>query len=445
MATIQPFRGVRFNPHKVPDLSAVISQPYDRVRYGLQDKYYELSLYNIVRVIKGKELDTDLPDRPGGPNVYTRARAYYDLWRVEEVLVREGKPALYAYHQTFAATGRTRTRKGFVAAFKLSTFDEGIVLPHERTHAGPKVDRLRLLRATEVNLGQIFTLYPDPENKVSAILDNAVGEREPDVEAIEMHEEGVRQRLWVITDAAAIRAVQEEMSPKRNLIIADGHHRYETALNYRDEMRAQHPDAPKDVAFNYRMATFVSTDDPGLVILPTHREVHSFPQVTGDDILARAAPTFEVTSVDNLDTCFTRMRAGESQHAFGLYVDGRYHVLLLKNPQVIEQWIADARSLAWKSLDVSIAHKILLGRVIGLPAEAMEAGVNLRYHRDPLLPVENVDAGRANFVLFLNPTRIDQVKDCAERGEKMPQKSTDFYPKMITGLAMMPVDAQERI
>ena len=445
MATIKPFRGVRFNPHRISDLSLVVSQPYDRVRYGLQEEYYDLSPYNIVRVIRGKELPADVPDQLEGPNVYARARAYYDLWHAEEVLVQEEKAALYVYHQTFTIDGETRTRKGFVAAFELSAFDRGIVLPHERTHAGPKVDRLRLLRALQVNMGQIFVLYPDPENSVSATLDAVIAGREPDIDVVEMFESGVQQQLWVVSDQAPIRAVQQEMAPKENLIIADGHHRYETALSYRDEMRTRHRDAPANAAFNYRMVGLVSMDDPGLVILPTHREVFDYPQVTGDEVLARIESTFEVIPVADLNECLAQMRTNEPRHAFGFYGDGNYNVLVLKRPDLIEQQITEDRSLSWKSLDVSIAHKILLESIVGLSEQAIENQANLRYHRDPLLAVQNVDSGNGNFVFLLNPTRVIQVKACAEQGEKMPQKSTDFYPKMITGLTMMPVGAQERI
>jgi uncharacterized protein (DUF1015 family) len=445
MANIKPFRSVRYHPAKVPDLSRVIAQPYDRIRYGLQERYYELSPYNVVRLTRGKELPTDLPERLAGPNVYTRAKAYYGLWHVEEVLVRDPEPALYVYHQTYSVAKRTQTRRGVVAALELSHFGEGIVLPHERTHAGPKIDRLRLLHTLGVNLGQVFVLHSDPANRVGAILEQAIAGREPEVDVAEMYESDVQQRLWVVIDRAAIEAVQEEMSAKRNLIIADGHHRYETALTYRDEMRGRHPGAPAEAAFNYRMVCLVGMDDPGLIILPTHREVFDHPGVAPDEILRRAAGAFEVLPVPDIGACFAAMAEREREHAFGLYAGGSYCVLVLRDAGLIEAWIEDARSPAWKSLDVTIAHRIILERLAGLPAEAVEAEAHVRYHRDPLLPVENVDHGRGDFCLFLNPTRIDQVKACAAQGEPMPQKSTDFYPKMVSGLTMMAVGAEDRL
>ena len=268
MAKIVPFRGIRYNPHKVGDLSKVVCQPYDRVRYGLQEQYYDLHPYNIVRITKGLEFDDDMVDN----NVYTRARDYYHTWLDAGYLLRDPEPTFYVYHQTFTLPdGSELTRKAFIGALELVEFKEGIVLPHERTLSGPKVDRLNLMRATEANFGQIFMLYPDAENRINALFDDAITGRKPDADVRELFEKDVRQQVWVVSDPAVIARVEAEMAPKRGLIIADGHHRYETALNYRDEMRQKVPGAPPDAGFNFRMMTLVSMDDPGLTILPTHR------------------------------------------------------------------------------------------------------------------------------------------------------------------------------
>lgn len=436
---------MRYNPGKIRDPSQVVSQPYDRIGPALQGRYYDLSPYNVVRLIQGKTLPTDAPDRLGGPNAYTRAKAYYDLWRIEEVLVREERPALYVYHQTYLVGGALKTRKGLIAALEPSPFDQEIVLPHEQTYSGPKVDRLRLLRTLQVHTGQIFLLYPDPGNSIDLLLDQAVSDRDPDLDLTELFEKDVQQRLWVVTDPATIDAVRELMAPKKNLVIADGHHRYETALNYREEMRQKHPGAPPDAAFHYCMATLVSMDDPGLVILPTHREIYGLPQLTGSDVLIQAAPAFDVIPVEDMASCFAEMEAGKTRHAFGFYAAGQYAVLALKTPDLIDQWIAQDRSLTWRSLDVTILHKILLEGIMGLSAQVAEEQAHLRYHRDPSAAVENVISGEGNCVFFLNPTQVSQVKACAEEGERMPQKSTDFYPKMISGLTIMPAGAHETL
>ncbi len=438
MAVIRPFRGVRYNPAEISDLSQVISQPYDRVRHGLQDKYYDQSPYTIVRIIKGKEQEGDGPDE----NVYTRGQSYYQTWLQKGMLMRENVPALYVLHQTVTLPdGSVKTRKGLIAALELSRFDEGVVLPHERTHSGPKVDRLNLLRATQVNFGHIFMLYPG--DRINELLGAAV-ENQSGFELREMFENDVLQQFWPVTDPGVIEQVVEEMAPKRNLIIADGHHRYETALNYRDEMREQHPDAPANADFNYRMVTMVSMDDPDLVILPTHRLIHTYDRMAGPEALERAAEYFEVTPVDDRAALEAALaEATPERPRFGLY-DGSYTVLTLRGPEVMARALPE-RDPAWRMLDVSILHELFIEQVLGIDKEAVERKENIEYLRDSQMGYDAVDQGEAQFLLVLNPTRMEQVRACTTAGEKMPQKSTDFFPKVISGLVMMPVGAEERL
>lgn len=442
MAKIAPFRGIRYNANKVDDLSKVVSQPYDRVRYGLQDEYYDLHPYNIVRIIKGREQQGDQPD---GENVYTRARDYYRTWLDAGYLLRDPEPGFYVYHQTFTLpNGKELTRKAFVAALELAEFDEGLVLPHERTHSGPKVDRLNLLRATATNFGQIFMLYPDAENRINALFDAAIADRLPGADVQELFEQDVRQQLWTVTDSKVIEAVVAEMSPKRGLIIADGHHRYETALNYRAEMRKQHPDAPADAGFSYRMVTLVSMDDPGLTILPTHREMHDYKAKTTDQILKDAAEYFEVTAVADRPALESALAEETSaDRRIGFY-DGGYYLLRLKSPEIMAR-VAPDRIEEWRLLNVSILHELLIERVMGISKERVAAKANIEYHRDLDLAITKVDEGQAQCVYIMNPTRMPEVKACSIAGEKMPQKSTDFYPKVITGLVAMCVAADEQL
>ena len=442
MATIRAFCGVRYNPAHVPDLSAVVCQPYDRVRYGLQDKYYDLHPYNMVRITKGKAHPDDVPE---GDNVYARAHDYYQAWLDAGYLLRDGEPAFYVYRQTFTLPDGTElTRSAFIGALELVEFEAGIVLPHERTLSGPKVDRLNLMRATAVNFGQIFMLYPDPENRVNAIFEAATAGRPADIDVREMLEKDVRQQVWAVTDPEVLAQVMGEMAPKEGLIIADGHHRYETALNYRDEMRQQHPDAPPDAGFNFRMVTLVSMDDPGLTILPTHREMNNYRLKSTDQILADAAEYFEVTPMADREALQAAMvETGPTDRRIGFY-DGRYYLLRLRNPEVMDR-IVPEREREWRLLDVSILHELLIERVMGLSKEQVEAKENIDYHRDLELAMERVDQGEAQCVFIMNPTRMAEVKACSNKGEKMPQKSTDFYPKVITGLLAMPVGEKERI
>jgi len=438
MATIKPFRGTRYNPQTVEDLSHVISQPYDRVRHGLQDKYYDQSPYNVVRIIRGKETPEDSNEN----NVYTRAREYYDAWLDEGVLMREDQPALYVLRQSFTLPDGTRkTRQGLVTAFQLSPFDEGVVLPHERTHSGPKVDRLNLMRATEVNFGHIFMLYSG--DRINQLLNDATGSTEG-LEAHDLFEQDVLQEFWPITDPEVIEGVVEEMAPKRNLIIADGHHRYETAINYRDEMREKHPDAPSNAGFNFRMVTMVSMQDPGLVILPTHRLIHSYGKMSATEILETAKETFSLIQLDGRDELEAALDEATPDHPrFGFY-NGGFTVLELRDPDVMDR-LLPGRDPAWRMLDVSVLHEVLIQRVMGISEEAVERKENIEYLRDPQMGYDAVDAGEAEFLFVLNPTRMEQVRACTAAGEKMPQKSTDFYPKVISGMVMMPIGVEERL
>jgi uncharacterized protein (DUF1015 family) len=438
MATIRPFQGVRYNPERIDDLSAVISQPYDRVRHGLQDKYYERSPYNVVRIIKGKEK----PGDDGAQNVYTRARRYYDSWLDEGVLMREDTPAFYVLRQNFTLPdGTQKSRQGLIAAFQLSPFDEGIVLPHERTHSGPKVDRLNLMRATEVNFGHIFMLYPG--DRINELLDGAV-EGAPGFELHELFEKDVTQQFWAVTDPDVLAAVVEEMAPKQSLIIADGHHRYETALNHRDEMREKHPDAPPDAGFNYRMVTLVSMTDPGLVILPTHRLIHSYGKMSGAQILEKAKEFFEVISVDGRAGLEEALNEATPEQPRAGFYDGSHTVLQLKSADVMDR-LLPGRDPAWRMLDVSVLHELLIERVMDISKEAVERKESIEYLRDPQMGYDAVDGGEAEFLFVMNPTRMEQVRACTAAGEKMPQKSTDFYPKVISGLVMMPIGVEERL
>lgn len=437
MANVKPFRGIRYNPKKISELQTVVSQPYDRISVELQSRYYQLSDYNITRIIQGKGYDGD---QPAGPNVYTRAREYFQKWMDEGILMREDEPAYYLYEQHFEVDGQSYVRTGIIAAVELTEFDEGIILPHERTHRGPKEDRLRLLQTLEVNAEQIFMLYPDPENRVNRLLRKAVGERSPDIDVVEqLYESDVQQRVWVITDSETIEAVQEAMAPMRNLIIADGHHRYETALNYRNAQRQANPDVPADAPFNYIQATLVSMNDPGLVVLPTHREICNFTANDVRTVLNRAEAYFEIKPVDDLETCL--QAAHSAPHSYGFYGGSEigFQVLNLKSDDLIDQLIPGDQSYEWKSLTVTVLHKILLEQVTEVPVQGIEDKSMVRYHRDPREAISNVDRGEGNFVFFLGPTRMNHIRAIAANGEKMPQKSTDFFPKVISGLTLMPV------
>ncbi len=379
MANIKPFRGIRYDQARIDSISNVISQPYDRIRYGLQEQYYALSDYNIARIIKGVEYDSDTETE----NVYTRARAYLDRWLAEGILVREDQPAYYVYHQTFPLpSGESITRKAFISAIELSGFDKGIVLPHEKTHAGPKVDRLKLTRATEAYFGTIFMLYPDQDNQIDGIFDRAIN-RPPDIEARELHENDVLHQVWVVTDPDVLKQVTDTMAPKTKLIIADGHHRYETALTYQAEQNQAHPEAPDDAGFNYCMVALVSQSNPGLTILPTHRLIFDFPGTSSQEVLEKARDYFEITELPDRIALENKLIEAENQIGWiGFVHQDGFYLLKLNQPQIMKD-LAPDRVQAWRDLDVSILHQLLLEKILGVDPSAIDNLENINYLREP--------------------------------------------------------------
>ncbi len=433
MAIIRPFRGLRYNPQR-NNLSEVITMPYDRIHEAEQAKYYDLSPYNFARIIQGLRQ----PDTPEN-NVYTRARCYMQTWLTEGVMMREAQPVIYVLEQHFSTPdGQTHVRRGFTAALELTRFDEGVILPHERTLSGPKADRLKLTEVTETAWGHIFILYPDDENRINALLQPFLDTHEPFILREQVIEPTVEQRFWAVDDPQIVDAVTEAMSPKVNLIIADGHHRYETALNYRDEMRRRFPDRPPTAAFNYVMATFVSMSDPGLVILPTHRLIHSYAKMSGAELKEAVKPYFEVREMPDRETMMAEMaQATPEQPRFGFY-NGSYALLTLKSLDTMAE-LTPNRDPNWRALDVAILHEVIIEHVMGLSKESIARKENLDYLRDPTPGYEAVERGTANFLFLLNPTRMAHVRACTGAGEKMPQKSTDFYPKIVSGLVSLPL------
>jgi len=430
--TIKPFRGLRYNPDEFCDLSEVITLPYDRIHEAEQAQYYDLSPYNFVRIIQGIR-EPDEEDN----NVYTRARGYMLNWLAEQALIRDPAPALYVLEQRFVTPdGVEHTRRGLTAALKLTTFDEGVVLPHERTLSGPKVDRLNLTEATQACWGHIFMLYPDDERTINDLLQPFLDTHIPAIVRDRVIEPDVEQAFWVVNDATVIAAVTEAMKGNGPLIIADGHHRYETALNYRTRQRAENPDAEIDAAFNYVLVTMVSMSDPGLVVLPTHRLIHSYTGMNSKALREALTPYFTIESGLTLgDLRDALADATPEQPRFGLY-DGDYTLLTLNSLTTMAELLPE-RDANFRALDVTVLHELIIEKTMGLSKESVARKENLSYLRDPHPGFEAVDKGEANFIFLLNPTRIEQVRACTAAGERMPQKSTDFFPKVLGGLVAL--------
>lgn len=431
MAHIEPFRALRYDPTRV-SISQVVTQPYDKITPAMQDGYYNASPNNLVRVILGKEHAGD----HNGENKYSRAAQSFQEWRRQGIFLQDAQPSLYAYIQRFTVPGGNTEleRRGVIALGRIEDYSAGVVFRHEQTLAKPKADRLELLRATRAHFGQLFMLYSDPAAEIDGLL---APTGKPDLET--QDEYGVWHRVWRVSDPALVKLVQTKMQDK-NLIIADGHHRYETALNYRNERRAAAGAAANPAADPYElvMMTLVNMDSPGLVILPTHRVVHGLPSFSSDEFRQKASAYFSMeeveTSVDAARAAVILREAGRMGTTLLAVTADR--IFLLARPKACPCEIFTGWSLRQQALDVVQLHKCVLEGVLGISEEAIRDQKNVRYIRDIGEAMAQVRNGSANVAFLMNPARMGQVRDIAFAGEVMPQKSTDFYPKLLTGLTI---------
>jgi uncharacterized protein (DUF1015 family) len=433
MADIRAFRAYRYDLGRVGTLSDVVAPPYDVIDAGLQQALYARSPYNVIRLILNKEEPSDSEAN----NRYTRAARCLHDWQQDDILVQDSARALYVYHQEFAVEGRRYIRRGFMARVRLERFGEGRIFPHEETMAGPKADRLKLMRATAMNLSQIFGLYPDAEGTVQAQLDAAVARSLP-LEAVDHL--GVVSRLWPVTDQHVVSAVTGLMGP-RPVFIADGHHRYETALRYLDERRAAGEVHDVEAPVNFVLMMLVSMSDPGLIILPTHRLVGGLPELTAGPLRELLQPHFDVETVGQgeqgaRDT-WELMEADGRQDllGFGTVADGTWLTARLRTPEAMTA-LAGQHSPAWRGLAVSVLHELVLGRLL---PEALGCQPECRYVH-LLGEVQGaVDARQCQLAVLVPPARMEHVEQIAGNLEKMPPKSTYFYPKLLSGLVFNPL------
>ncbi len=440
MAEILPFRALHYDPHNVPDLGAVVTQPYDKISPEMQARYYGLSPYNLVRIIKGRAL----PDDAAANNVYTRAASDFQNWIKSGVLVSESQPAIYPYYQDYEVPGQPglrKERRGFIALLRLEDYSAGVVHRHEETLSGPKADRRELLKATRAHYGQIFMLYSDPTGAIEDLLAGpATGQ--PWEQATD--EFGTRHTAWRIADPYIIAGVTAAMRDKQ-LVIADGHHRYETALAYRNDCRAAgHTDGRAD----YVMMTFVRTETDGLTILPTHRLVHSLADFDWTKFAAAARAIFdwEDVAVSGPASAWAGQflpalqEAGRERPAMGVYAGpGKLVLLRLRADFDLNGALADVAPTL-RGLNVVLLHRLVLERLLGITLQAVREEKNLAYFRDPAPACEEVDKGRGQIAFLLNPTPVAAVYANALADCPMPQKSTDFYPKLLSGITIYWLD-----
>jgi uncharacterized protein (DUF1015 family) len=448
MAHVAPFRALRYDPKRVA-LTEVVTQPYDKITPEMQERYYRASPHNLVRIILGKQESRDNPQR----NVYSRAAASFQDWRRQGVFLQDAQPSLYLYTQRFMAPGSRieYERRGVIGLGRLEDYTAGVVFRHEQTLAKPKADRLELLRATRAHFGQLFMLYSDPAGELDNLLSRSDA---PDIEVRD--EYGVQHRVWRISEPSLVGLIRGKMKDK-NLIIADGHHRYETALAYRDERRAAASGSARtvprersltepmlrdmkseDVPYEMVMMTFINMEGPGLVVLPTHRVVHGLASFSSVGLRAGLHAYFTVEEVDpTIEASQATEMLREAGHiGTALLAVTADAALLLHSPKAAGSQLFTGLSARQQALDVVQLHKCVLEGVLGLSEEAIRNQQNLTYKRDAAEALLQVRSGGANAAFLMNPVRIEQVRDIAFAGEVLPQKSTDFYPKLLSGLTI---------
>jgi uncharacterized protein (DUF1015 family) len=439
MAHITPFRALRYDPARVA-ISAVATQPYDKITPEMQARYYAASPYNLVRIILGKRNATD----SAKDNPYTRAAEFFRDWRAKGIFLQDPKPSIYRYTQRFTVPGTKSEleRKGFIALGKVEDYSSGVVFRHEETLAKPKADRLDLLRATRALFGQIFMLYSDPGSQIENALSKT---GRPDLELRDEYE--VLHQVWRVSEPEILALVTDKMQQKK-LIIADGHHRYETALNYRNERRAAAAGAgggdgasshsrSQALSYEFAMMTFINMDSPGLLILPTHRVVHGLSAFAMKSFRQGAGKYFSVEEVDSsIDASPATSILKEAAHTgTALIAVARDRVFLLSRPKAPAE-VFGGLSFRQQRLDVVQLHKCVLERVLGISEEAIREQTNITYIRDAGEAMNMVREGNSDVAFLMNPARIEQVRDIAFAGEVLPQKSTDFYPKLLSGLTV---------
>ena len=427
MAEVRPFHGLRYSAHL--DQSLLIAPPYDVISARLQEELYERSPHNIVRIEYGRQQ----PGDDGASNRYTRASADLAAWRAAGVLRRDEAPAIYAYTQSFSWGGRSYDRRAWFVALRLEPWETGVVKPHERTLSGPKADRLDLLRRTRTQISPVYGIVKFADGTPDVA---------PGTPLVEFEADEQRHALSALTDAAAIEAIQRAVVDA-GVYIADGHHRYETALGYRDEVRANAAGWSGDEPENFVLMALTPADDPGLLVLPTHRMIQ--PYSWPENALERLAWHFEIEDLGHADVNYaagllkSARRDAPAFIAIGL-AHGALHLLTLKDRGAVEHMMPAGQPAAWKRLDVNVLQYGVLQDVFGIDEPMLKEGNVVTYTQDAREAAQAVSSGQARIAFLLNPTPVSAVMAVADAGARMPQKSTYFYPKLPTGLVMRALD-----
>lgn len=441
MATIAPFRGMVYNQAKAGKIHNLVCPPYDIISPAEQQDLYRKSPYNVIRLEYGLASPGDTEE----DNRYTRAAAILEDWSRTNILQQGAEPAFYIYEMEYHAGEDVKKLRGFISLVRIEDYDSGVVKPHETTLSGPKTDRLNLLRACKASFSQIFSLFSDPQGKISGILAKVAGNPELEVKS----SDNVVHRAWPLNDKNDIETIVREMAGKQ-IFIADGHHRYDTALNYRNERRKAAGSSTGEEGYNYTAMFLARLEDPGLTILPAHRVLFNLANFDPRRFENDLNRYFNIERIDfdkrseakDLHTVLDTMaHRADHAHVFGMRVKGEhsYYLLSLRNEADMDA-LLPSKSPAYRRLDVSILHHLIIDRLLGIKMETHKLGLNIEYIKDAAEADKRVHDDAVELVFFMNPTKVQEVKDVATVGERMPQKATYFYPKLLTGLVIHKLD-----
>jgi len=441
MAKITPFPGLLYNQAKAGTIDKLVCPPYDIISSAEQQELYRKSPYNVIRLEFGLASPGDTEE----DNRYTRSAAVLQDWSQAHVLDQDKEPAFYIYEMEYAAGADTKKLRGLIGLVRIEDYDSGIIKPHETTLSGPKTDRLNLLRSCKASFSQIFSLFSDPQGAIAGVLAKAT--TKPGMEV--KHSDGVIHRIWTLSGKSDINAIVSGLAD-HPIFIADGHHRYDTALNYRNERRKSAGSFTGEEGYNYVAMFLARIEDPGLTVLPAHRTLFNLtgfdPQKFEDDLnryfdIERIDFTKQTEAKDLRTVLDTMAHRADHAHIFGMRVKGEhsYYLLTLRNEMDMDT-LLPAKSPAYRRLDVSILHHLIIDKLLGIKMETHKLGLNIEYIKDAAEADQRVHDGNTEVVFFMNPTKVREVKDVATAGERMPQKATYFFPKLLTGLVMHKID-----
>lgn len=432
MAIIKPFRGLRYNQDIIKDISSVVTPPYDVISPQEQEKYYQIHPNNVIRLDFGK----DFPGDTEQTSKYTRAAEFLNSWRKNGILKQEDVPAIYIYDQEFLSGDKWLVRRGFISLVKLEPFDKGYIYPHEQTLPGPKADRLKLTQSCQANLSSIFALFPDENNTIDNYLSTATVAK-PEVDFVD--DTGVKNKLWIIKEKQAIDKLVMLMKEKP-LFIADGHHRYETSLAYKEQMRKENGRLRDNLPLDYVMMVCVSMNNPGLKILPAHRLVRHIKEYQFDRILHSLKESFKIEPLGNgcrVNDVISKLNSETKEHIFVMYAGqpDTFYKLQLTNEKLLELVFANNHP-EWRHLDTGILHGVIIHKILDIHSADVTLKDYVKYVKDEAEAVSLVRSGQYQLAFFLKPTPIEQVKEIATARKVMPPKSTYFYPKLVTGIVI---------